>query len=401
VKQYLSAKIGRRSIFLLATLLMVILITSTIVFSETNSDYITIGWNELGMHCISPRFKEMAILPPYNNLVVQVIKRGNPPTLVTSGFTVEYSIINNTTVVGKTDFWKYAKQLFGVNLPVGMGLTGNGLSGTMQPAGDRFIATGIPVLPYDDNMTWNPYQVAVVTLKNASGRKLYTSNVVLPVSDEMHCNKCHASGRIAAVGINTGTVDGNILMLHDKREGTKLMASRPVLCASCHSDNALGTPGNPGVKSLSLAMHGKHATLGKTMPGCYDCHPGKNTQCNRSAIDSMGPEGNNPNCERCHGNLQQVAISLQRGRSPWLQEPTCAQCHGASVTTNEPLYRDSAGHGGVACAACHNSPHAWWPSLNSVDNSQPIKLQGSADSIQECSICHVGDPGGDMSHTSH
>ena len=31
-------------------------------------DYTLIAWNDLGMHCISPRFAEMAILPPYNTI---------------------------------------------------------------------------------------------------------------------------------------------------------------------------------------------------------------------------------------------------------------------------------------------------------------------------------------------
>lgn len=63
-----------------------------------------IGWNDLGMHCMNSEFKEMAILPPYNNLKVQVIQQGNTPKVITSGITVEYSIINNTTSDTKTDF---------------------------------------------------------------------------------------------------------------------------------------------------------------------------------------------------------------------------------------------------------------------------------------------------------
>ncbi len=41
-------------------------------------DYVVIGWNDLGMHCINPSYKTLALLPPYNNLWVQVIKRGRP-----------------------------------------------------------------------------------------------------------------------------------------------------------------------------------------------------------------------------------------------------------------------------------------------------------------------------------
>src|SRR5512135_2149974 len=47
-----------------------------------SSSYTLIGWNDLGMHCISPSFKSMAILPPYNNLMVQAIKKGDPPSVV-------------------------------------------------------------------------------------------------------------------------------------------------------------------------------------------------------------------------------------------------------------------------------------------------------------------------------
>ena len=28
-------------------------------------DYVVIGWNDLGMHCINPSFEELAILPPW------------------------------------------------------------------------------------------------------------------------------------------------------------------------------------------------------------------------------------------------------------------------------------------------------------------------------------------------
>lgn len=122
----------------------------------STSNYVLIGWNDLGMHCISPRFKEMSILPPYNNLMVQVLQKGDPPKIITSGVTLEYSIINNTTVKGKTDFWQYVKQLFGVALPQGVGLTGNRLSGKMKAVGDHFEATGIPILPYDDKMALEP-----------------------------------------------------------------------------------------------------------------------------------------------------------------------------------------------------------------------------------------------------
>ncbi len=354
------------------------------------SKYTVIGWNDLGMHCISPSFKDMAILPPYNNLMVQVIRRDDLPKVITAGITVEYRIKNNTTTAGKTDFWLYVEQLFGVNPPEGIGLTGNGLSGTMQAVGDHFEATGIPVLPLKDSMKWNPYQTAIVTVKDGAGQVVARTKVVLPVSDELNCGKCHG----------TTDTEVNILTLHDTLNGTNLMNQRPVLCASCHADNALGLAGDPLLPSLSQAMHGHHALLGDAAPACYDCHPGPKTKCNRSAIRGMGPSHGNPNCETCHGSLQQVADSIQLGRQPWLQEPVCEQCHGADYSTGTALYRNSKGHGGIYCAACHNSPHAWYPSKNPLDNRQPMQLQGTPDALHKCTICHVTKPAGRNPHTA-
>jgi hypothetical protein len=366
-----------------------------------SSRYVVIAWNDLGMHCISPTFDQMAILPPFNNLQAQVIRRGDPPTIVTSGVTLRYSIKKNTTVAGKTDFWDYVQPLFGVDLPLGVGLTGNGLAGTMQMVGDRFEARGIPTVPLDDRMRWYPYQKGVVKAFDGSGALLAKTTATIPVSDELHCDRCHAAGGIGAPGIDTGRIESNILTIHDRRVGTDLTANMPVLCASCHADNALGTPGQPGVSSLSLAMHGKHASLGANAPGCYDCHPGDRTQCLRTALEGMGPSGADPRCERCHGTLQNVATSIEAGRRPWLEEPTCAQCHGTGFATNEPLYRNSQGHGRVFCAACHNSPHAWYPSQLTLDNKQPMALQGSRGPIgdeRNCTVCHLSSPSGSI-HT--
>lgn len=354
-----------------------------------DGQYVLIAWNDLGMHCISPRFAEMAILPPYNNLRVLVIHRGQEPRIETRNIAVTYAMVNNTTVRGKTDFWSFENKLFGVNLPLGKGLAGFWLSGSMKAVGDHFEANGVPALPYLDDKTWTPYQRAVFSLM-INGKTVATTSCVVPVSDEMNCAKCHRSGGPAAIGISTSTIEGNILTLHDKREGTRLMSQRPVLCASCHSDNALGKKGTKGVKSLSYDMHVQHASL-KSEPACYDCHPGAETQCNRSNIPAMGPQPPDPRCDRCHGTLDQMASSLKAGRKPWLEEPTCAQCHGAAYSTGTTLYRNAKGHGGVYCVACHNSPHAWYPSRRAYDNMQPLALQGSSNAIgkDRCSACHT------------
>ncbi|NTU43405.1 MAG: hypothetical protein HGA78_10255, partial [Nitrospirales bacterium] len=72
----------KRTLFFALSLLL-LFAGSTIALTATPAaaatSYVVIGWNDLGMHCISPSFKEMAILPPYNTLMVQLLQKGNPP----------------------------------------------------------------------------------------------------------------------------------------------------------------------------------------------------------------------------------------------------------------------------------------------------------------------------------
>lgn len=352
---------------------------------------VMIGWNDLGMHCMQPRYDDMCILPPANTIQSVVIRRGVEPRIVT-GQTVTYNLLTNTTVAQRNDFWKFAPQLFGVNLAPGVGLAGNGTYGKMKWTGSLYEAKWVPALPQSDNGTWNPYQIAKLHLKNTAGTVIAMSQIVVPVSDEMSCQKCHASGGVAAVGIATPTLEQNILTLHDRRHGTNLMNQRPVLCAKCHSDNALGAAGVAGVPSLSYSMHTKHASLASAQqPNCYDCHPGPKTQCNRSAIQGMAGGQGAAGCVTCHGDLNKMSTDLKAGRQPWAQEPTCAQCHGAAYSTGTTLFRNAKGHGGIQCITCHNSPHAWLPSLNAADNAQAIALQGNSHAIgyNACFVCHT------------
>ena len=124
------------------------------------------------MHCLNPSYDKAVILPPYNTVLAQVVKRGDPPQLVTSGLTVEYRIIGNTSSYGKREyggFWDNITALFGLpSLEHDRGLTGNKLAGTMTVSGDRFEATGIPVTPVNDQGVWEPLQVAEVTVKDAA-----------------------------------------------------------------------------------------------------------------------------------------------------------------------------------------------------------------------------------------
>jgi|GEM_PF-6105786 len=48
-----------------------------------NSDYRVLAANDLGMHCADLDYQIFSILPPFNNVHAQVIKRGDNPTLMT------------------------------------------------------------------------------------------------------------------------------------------------------------------------------------------------------------------------------------------------------------------------------------------------------------------------------
>jgi hypothetical protein len=363
-------------------------------------DYVVLAWNDLGMHCFNPRFDADVILPPYNTLQAQVVRRGSPPAIVTSGITVSYRIVGNTYSYGKRDygtFWDNLPALFGTSLPVDTGLNlvdpaiHNGLSGTMVVHGDRFSADGIPLTPVDDALVWNPYQVAEVTVKDLQGAVLALTRATVPTSDEIHCDLCHRSAT------SPSAPELPYLAVHDRDHATSLAtASQPFLCvnAGCHGSPVLGQGGAPGVPTLSQSMHQFHGGLDAAkQPACYNCHPGEQTQCNRS-LRHTAMDGN---CTTCHGSLQEVGNSIAGGRVPWVDLPKCATCHGGSsipeVDTGATRYRDAVGHGGLGCPACHQSPHAMVPSREPSDNYQAIQYMGAAVSMGSCAACHASSHG--------
>ena len=56
------------------------------------AEYAVLGWNDLGMHCYNADFSDLAVLPPYNTLWTQIIQRGAPPVIVTTGVTATYRL---------------------------------------------------------------------------------------------------------------------------------------------------------------------------------------------------------------------------------------------------------------------------------------------------------------------
>ncbi len=407
---------------------------------KVGNDYLLIAWNDLGMHCIDDNYSVFSILPPYNNLRAVLIKRGEEPEKENRDIEVTFTSTTNTESASKTDFWQYADKLFGKELQPNEGLTGVfAPSPTPQKlelsSHGLLKADGIPITPYNDNGTKSYYQLVDVVAKDNKGNIVASTKAVLPVSDEMNCKTCHQSNsnwteaKPKSGWENSSNIvedyKFNILKLHDERHNTNLYQSAkggtPILCASCHKSNALGTPGKNGIPQLTTAIHKAHALVedvnGETLNSstnrnsCYSCHPGSDTQCLRGAMGEAGI-----NCQDCHGNMLSVGSSHREG---WIDEPNCQSCHqnghryhsvysdtkkktlreilDSRFATNIEngkyrLYKESRGHGGLSCQTCHGPQHSIYPSSRFEDNLQVKAIQGHSGTISDCRVCHKQFP---------
>lgn len=374
-------------------------------------DHVALAWNDLGMHCYQPDFSRLMILPPYNVYWTQVIARGEKPKVVVDGLKVHYKTLNITDPASHTNFWDYAAA-FGWKLKPGEGLKGKRTSGEMEAAKDHFVAEGVPVVDFNDDGTWDPFPMFIVSVEDKAAKTLAQTLNVAPASTEMACDICHTAD----------TYQGSmtaILQAHDKNEKTDLWkqaeAGKPVMCSSCHADPAMGVKENKDCKlNLSAAMHGFHADklensehkLPKNT--CHACHPGPKTNCLRDIMSQSGLT-----CTNCHGGMKDVA---DPARTPWVNMPSCMTCHTEELQDPEifrikepnkhltadsgSLYRNSKAHGGggIYCAACHGSPHAVTPTSTVRDNEQAIRLQGHEGPIDKCTLCHLKKPDGEFWH---
>jgi len=386
------ASIPRRSSLAAALVIFSLFAVST-ASAVPLGNYIILVNNDLGMHCMNQDHSQISILPPYNNLQAQIIHRGNAstsPQIIATGVTLQYWFPGNTYSAGKTNFWDYTFQLFGVHVAPDVGLTGKTLNDLFNVDVDIFRANGIPITPFMDATptTEQPLQVAEVILRNISGTELARAYPVVPVSIEVNCvgSGCHSSVT-------------QMLSEHPgPSEGGFSMADQPILCAKCHGSTPLTGP-NPGVAGwFSQRIHEKHAFIDQRTPGingCYKCHPGPNTRCLRGTMAT----NHNLICQDCHGGMSVVANSIDNGRVPWVQEPACRTCHTSKF--GEPvgqLYRNSRGHGNVLCSNCHNSTHADFPSREALDNRVMVDLQGYSGILADCTVCHGIVPTGPGPH---
>ena len=391
---------------LAAALFACLVICQGTVHAATN--WVVTGWNNLGMHCLDSDFSVFSILPPYNTINAQIIAATNGYAWIvtdSSVYGVTYHAVAdadnsiNKSSIGKGNFWTYVSPIFGVNLPPDTGLAVQwptpfampGAGNVPQAMGYEsngfwFVAYGIPIVAYDDVGKPNQYPMMRLTAKTNGGPALATADIVLPVSDEMDCKKCHLSNtftnpadpRVAARPAagwfftpHPGTdYRLNILRLHDERQAGKpqyvsalatrhfspsglfntvTLSNHPILCASCHLSEALPDSGLAGIPPLTEAVHGRHAGVvdpqnGMTLNSssnrvaCYSCHPGSVTRCLRGAMGkAVAPDGSmEMQCQSCHGSMSAVGATNRVG---WLNEPTCQACHSGDAVSNSGQIR--------------------------------------------------------------
>jgi hypothetical protein len=456
--------------------------------AQTNAQ--VLSWNNLGMHCMDDDFSIFAILPPYNTIEAQVVTGTNGTARRVAGtgsLQVNYRAVLdadgsiNTTSIGKGNFWTYVFPMLGAPLAPDQGLELIGSSpGAWMPgpantpkpmyyeaASAWFVAWGIPITPFDDDYQLNPYPMMHVAT-SGGGIPAASTDIVLPVSTEMDCRLCHASGSGIAARpapdwewnpVPTRDYRFNILRLHDQKRiqampgaysnyladagfntqglyASVVKSGRPVLCALCHTSEAVPESGQPGIPQLTTSIHGFHATVNDPKTGvslgatdsrssCYRCHPGAETRCLRGAMGrAVAADGSLAiQCQDCHGSMSTVGSPARTG---WFEEPNCQACHSGdavsnsgkirydnvyvsntvmrapanrrfATNTNAPLpglslFRFSKGHGGLYCSACHGSTHAEFPSAFFNDNVANMQRQGHVGQMSECSSCHGSNP---------
>ena len=200
----------RNLIFGLSALLLVASLAGRVVDSVEagGGEWTLVGWNDLGMHCMDADYEVFSILPPFNTIQAHLMDENGDLVTNPAGVSVTYEGIAdpqgsiNVTSAGKTNFWDHAQNLFGVALPVDEGLAGNTMPGAAntpqsmqwEATHDWFVGEGIPITPYDDDAKKNYYPMMRLVARAAGGQLLAETAIVLPVSDEMDCSACHASG---------------------------------------------------------------------------------------------------------------------------------------------------------------------------------------------------------------
>ena len=384
-------------------------------FDSETDEYVLLGWSSKGMHAVSDCERYFTLSPAGNDIHAMLIRRGETPEQITDAV-VTYQVQD---AKDRADIMNFDVT-----------------SGTY---------TANPVLsPYTVAGDFNPYPLARIEAKDSKGNLLASTRTVSSVSTEMGCKTCHGGKwRVNGTAGFSPETARDILSVHDRMSKTDLLKTaekgEPKACYDCHSQ----TGGK--LMNLSAAIHGFHANYltDRDADACAACHPSEGfTQGFRGIHSEIGL-----NCTQCHGKMEDHALSLLTAekhagkpsadrlmkyllpkavktsaeitpRKPWVNEPDCLNCHidfnppetdtaefGQWTATEKNLYRSRADDTGIACAACHGSPHAEYPASNIFgndrDNIAPIQYQKKPYPIgadKNCKLCHIKDMEEEIHH---
>jgi Cytochrome bd terminal oxidase subunit I len=425
-------------------------------FDAARDHYILLAWSGLGMYALSDCDARWSLAPPGAALYAQLIKRGPDPQIVTGEVVLHYQVEQDFAAPSRqVEFWKYAPELYGRDLPADTGLTGTRLQGSMQPDETHmaFVTKGLPVVPYPRTGGFDPYPLVTVEARDPrSAGVLARTRATLPVSSELGCRNCHGGPwRVDhKAGIGPLTAE-DVLRVHDRISKTQLQKQadrgKPVRCQQCHGDAPGGEPGRPECLTLSAAIHGFHALYlsGRGAGACQACHPADPagaTRMLRGIHKAIGLT-----CINCHGPLEDHALGLLKAdarqgrqsagrlmalitprqsasvakvppRQAWFGEPDCLHCHvdfqppetdattaGQRTAAQGGLFRMRSDDAGLMCPACHGAPHALYPADNPYgaprDVIAPRQYQHSPypmGSNRNCKVCHTIDMAEEIHH---
>ena len=408
----------------------------------TSPNFTILASNDLGMHCACPSFDTFMLLPPFNTLRAQVIKKGSPSLLGSSTqYKLNYSIVENTDAVLKADpYFKSwinnAPKIFPGFQPLTadgriQSITGATLSGTMDlntTGTTWFEKVGIPAYPVTTNTAADimtdplggpkrtPYLTGHLELVDTTaGNKVVASDdVTVPVAFGGCCN-CHlkvaqAYGKTATPADSFATMG----MLHAKSNRIDFAkldpdgdgVAGPIRCSVCHWDPAMGEAKAPGfsatypnykilpgatftaadvrtsTRSFSDVLHRYH-TQSSAVLASYDANIAKNCyDCH---------PGNGANCYRdTHTSKKNAG-----GQPIW-----CTDCHGdlnQRVAQNQ-LANPWSYQTLPTCAQCHGTTYgekspgqSGW--LNTGIFGKFLNSSGHKSPKILCSSCH-GSPHG-------
>jgi hypothetical protein len=296
---------------------------------QSSSEYFVSAWNETSIRRLNPSADKQIILQPNNNVMVRVVKRGNPPKSGTNGLTVSYELTNYNRSKDKNSEKESKDQITSGNLIEVKGL---------------FIAEAIQGIHIYHNGACNSYQTAKITVKTNDGRIIANANLTIPAFDEISCEKCHGSDNMSTFS--------NILAKHDIKHATTLSspANQPVVCIGCHTGNVSGSvPGSQ--ENLDRAIHRYHAN--KKGITCNDCHTSITGKIDPNIKVKAGEE----DCVACHGKMTAITSNVLSLHVSGTSQPPCEICHTGLNWTNprEVFYGKPKGTGNPFCIACHQS----------------------------------------------